>query len=68
LTFAFSGAGLRLITPSQGVKVINAGNTVDTIVVNFSTDPPTTVSFEHTEHGTFNEFLTNELIRSLLSQ
>jgi len=36
--------------------------------VNFSTDPPTLVSFQHTEHGSFKEFLTNELTCSLLSE
>jgi hypothetical protein len=66
-TFSFSGGGFRLITPAQGEKVINAGKTVDITVVNFSTDPPTLVSFEHAEHGNFKEFLTEELICSLLS-
>jgi hypothetical protein len=67
-TFSFSGGVFRLITRDQGEKIINAGKVVDVTVVNFSTDPPTLVSFQHSEHGNFKEFLTNEQICSLLSQ
>jgi hypothetical protein len=68
-TFSFSGAPFRLISPTLGVKVVQAGRIVDTAVVNISTDPPTLISFEHTEHGNFSDFaLTNEVICSLLSE
>jgi hypothetical protein len=67
--FSFSGAPFRLISPNLGVKVVQAGRIVDTAVVNISTDPPTLISFEHTEHGNFSDFaLTNEVICSLLSE
>jgi hypothetical protein len=68
-TFSFSGAPFRLISPTLGVKVVQAGRIVDTAVVNISTDPPTLISFQHTEHGNFSDFaLTNEVICSLLSE
>jgi hypothetical protein len=68
-TFSFSGAPFRLISPTLGVKVVQAGRIVDTAVLNISTDPPTLISFEHTEHGNFSDFaLTNEVICSLLSE
>ena len=68
-TFSFSGAPFRLISPTLGVKVVSAGRIIDTAVLNISTNPPTLISFEHTEHGNFSDFaLTNEVICSLLSE
>jgi hypothetical protein len=67
-TFSFSGAPVRLISPTLGVKVVTAGRIIDTAVVNISTNPPTLISFEHTEHGNFSNALTDETICSLLSE
>ena len=67
-TFSFSGAPFRLISPNFGVKVVTAGRTMDTAVLNISTDPPALISFEHTEHGNFSDALTEKGICSSLSE
>jgi hypothetical protein len=68
-TFSFSGAPFRLISPTLGVKVVQAGRIIDTAVVDLSTNPPTLISFEHTERGNVSDFaLTNDVICALLSE